>query len=93
MMGKTLNLINFDIGKTSLQWPEPLKTLTAFGLQPIKAIVGLGRQAISCATSGGPLEVFKCFGLMLIDLVPPMNFLNRTPYSLTGCWGAVVINH
>jgi hypothetical protein len=45
MMGKTLKLIDFDFGRTSLQWPEPLKTVTQFGLAPIKTMVDLGRQA------------------------------------------------
>lgn len=77
MMGKTLKLIDFDFGRTSLQWPEPLKTVTQFGLAPIKTMVDLGRQAVNCATGGGPLEVFKCFGLLIIEQVPPLSFLTR----------------
>lgn len=77
MMGKTLKLIDFDFGRTSLQWPEPLKTVTEFGLAPIKTMVDLGRQAVNCATGGGPLEVFKCFGLLIIEQVPPLSFLTR----------------
>lgn len=77
LMGKTLRLIDFDFGRTSLQWPEPLKTVTEFGLAPIKTMVDLGRQAVNCATGGGPLEVFKCFGLLIIEQVPPLSFLTR----------------
>ena len=76
-MGKTIKLIDFNFGSTNLQWPEPLKTVTEFGIQPIKTIVDLGREAVSCATSGGPLEVFKCFGLLIIQQVPPLSFLTR----------------
>ena len=76
-MGKTIKLIDFNFGSTNLHWPEPLKTVTEFGIQPIKTIVDLGREAVSCATSGGPLEVFKCFGLLIIQQVPPLSFLTR----------------
>lgn len=40
-------------------------------------MVDLGRQAVNCATGGGPLEVFKCLGLLIIEQVPPLSFLTR----------------
>ena len=89
LMGKTIKLIDFNFGSTNLQWPEPLKTVTEFGIQPIKTIVDLGREAVSCATSGGPLEVFKCFGLLIIQQVPPLSFLTRCSeiqkFKASGC--------
>ena len=46
--------------------------------QLVGAVYWLG-EAVNCATGGGPLEVFKCFGLLIIEQVPPLSFLTRRP--------------
>lgn len=77
LMGQSITLLDFDFGDTSLNWPEPIKTVTRYGLEPIKAVVNIGREVVSCATEGSVTDVFKCFGNKLLEVVPPLNFLNR----------------
>ncbi|CAE7450874.1 carA2 [Symbiodinium pilosum] len=77
LMGQSITLLDFDFGETSLSWPEPIKTVTRYGLEPIKAVVNIGREIVSCATEGSVTDVFKCFGNKLLEVVPPLNFLNR----------------
>ncbi|CAE7210315.1 carA2 [Symbiodinium sp. CCMP2456] len=77
LMGQSITLLDFDFGDTNLNWPEPIKTVTRYGLEPIKAVVNIGREVVSCATEGSVTDVFKCFGNKLLEVVPPLNFLNR----------------
>ena len=39
LMGQSITLLDFDFGDTSLNWPEPIKTVTRYGLEPIKGPV------------------------------------------------------
>ena len=43
----------------------------------------LGFDLVKCATSGSAIEVVKCLGLKLLEIVPPLNFLNRMGDMLT----------
>lgn len=60
LMGQSITIMDFDFGDLSLTWPEPIKTVTKYGLKPIEAIVDIGRELVNCVTSGGVEEVFKC---------------------------------
>ncbi|CAJ1441752.1 unnamed protein product [Effrenium voratum] len=83
LMGQTCNLFDFNFGTTSLDWPEPLKTVVGFGIAPIKAMISMGLELVNCATIGSPVEVIKCFGLKIIELVPPLNTLNKLSDMIT----------
>ena len=56
LMGQTCNLFDFNFGSVNLDWPEPLKTVTSFGITPIRAMFNLGKDLVDCATSGSALE-------------------------------------
>ena len=77
LMGQTCTLFDFNFGNTDLSWPEPLKTVVGFGIAPIKAMISMGTELVNCATIGSPVEVIKCFGFKIIELVPPLSTLNR----------------
>lgn len=64
--------MNFDFGDVSLNWPEPIKTITGYGISAIKAVVEIGKEVASCASAGGAEEIFKCFGNQLLSIVPPL---------------------
>ncbi|CAE7590253.1 unnamed protein product [Symbiodinium natans] len=83
LMGQTCTLFDFNFGTTALSWPEPLKTAVEFGIKPIKAVFGLGRELVHCATIDSPVELIKCFGYKLIEVVPPLSTLNRLSDMLT----------
>ncbi len=83
LMGQTCQLFDFNFGTQSMNWPEPLKTVTGFGLTPIKAIFAMGKESVDWALLGTPVDVMKCFGYKLIGLVPPLSFLNRMGDILT----------
>ncbi|CAE7471577.1 unnamed protein product, partial [Symbiodinium pilosum] len=83
LMGQTVQLFDFNFGTTDLSWPEPIKTVADFGVSAAKALFTMGKEIVNCVTSGGVLDVFKCFGNKLIQYVPPLNFLNRVPDVLS----------
>ena len=83
LMGQTCTLFDFNFGNTDLSWPEPLKTVVGFGIAPIKAMISMGTELVNCATIGSAVEVIKCFGFKLIQLVPPLSTLNRMSDMLT----------
>ena len=37
-----------------------------------EAVFGLGRELVHCATIDSPVELIKCFGYKLIEVVPPL---------------------
>lgn len=77
LMGQGCELFDFNLGSIDLDWPEPLKTVVGFGIQPIKSVFNMGEELVHCGLEGSPLDVMKCFGYKLIETIPPFNFLNR----------------
>ncbi|CAE7614462.1 unnamed protein product [Symbiodinium sp. CCMP2592] len=83
LMGQTCTLFDFNFGTADLNWPEPLKTVVGFGIQPVKAMINMGKEMASCTNFDDPLELIKCFGFKLIEIVPPLSTLNRLSDMLT----------
>ena len=83
LMGQTCDLFDFDFGSTSLSWPEPLNTVTSFGILPIKSMFNLGAAFQDCAPAGSAPEVIQCLGMRLLGDVEPLNFLTRMGDMLT----------
>ena len=83
LMGQKLTLFDFNFGTTDLDWPEPLKTVVDMGLQPVKTMISMGKEMISCTSFDDPKELIKCFGFKLIEMVPPLSTLNHLSNMLT----------
>lgn len=83
LMGQTCTLFDFNFGTTDLDWPEPLKTVVGFGILPVKAMINMGKEMLSCSNFDDPVEMIKCFGLKLIEIVPPLSTLNHLSDMLT----------
>ena len=71
-MGQRCDLFDFNFGTLNVNWPGP-----------IKAMVNLGNDLVQCAASGNALEVIKCLGLQLLQVVPPLSFLTKMGDMLT----------
>ncbi|CAE7206521.1 unnamed protein product [Symbiodinium necroappetens] len=72
LMGQRCDLFDFNFSTLNVNWPGP-----------IKAMVNLGNDLVQCATSGNALEVIKCLGLQLLQVVPPLSFLTKMGDMLT----------
>ncbi|CAE7340122.1 unnamed protein product [Symbiodinium sp. CCMP2592] len=61
-----------------LNWlPSPVGVLAGSPLNSIKSLMAMGKDLMNCQHFESSTELTKCLGFKIVNLVPPLSYLNR----------------
>ena len=86
---------NFDWGRREVDLPildmlpKPIRTLATAPLAVINAQMTLATGISNCVNGDKPQGIIECLGTKIIQLVPPLSYLNRMSDILTEARGIV----